>query len=46
MAQNLNYKTDSSYCYKDDTSNCTKYGRLYNFAVAVGICLAWLNGTR
>ena len=36
MAQNLNYKTDSSYCYKDDTSNCTKYGRLYNFAVAVG----------
>ena len=36
MAQNLNYKTDSSFCYKDDTSNCTKYGRFYNFAVAVG----------
>ena len=35
MAQNLNYKTDSSFCYKDDTSYCTKYGRLYNFATAV-----------
>jgi len=29
MAENLNYKTDSSLCYKLADSNCTKYGRLY-----------------
>ena len=29
MAENLNYKTDSSFCYKWADSNCTKYGRLY-----------------
>ena len=41
MAENLNYKVDSSYCYgqtKSDpkTENCTKYGRLYTWATAVG----------
>ena len=29
MAQNLNYKTDSSFCYKDEDSYCAKFGRLY-----------------
>ena len=29
MAQNLNYKTDSSFCYKDEESYCAKFGRLY-----------------
>ena len=29
MAENLNYETDSSYCYHDSTSYCDKYGRLY-----------------
>jgi len=29
MAENLNYKTDKSYCYGDVESNCSKYGRLY-----------------
>ena len=36
MAENLNFKTDSSYCYKDEDSNCTKYGRLYRWVAAVG----------
>ena len=35
MAQNLNFKTDSSFCYNDEESNCTKYGRLYTWAAAV-----------
>lgn len=29
MAENLNYKTANSYCYKDNADNCTIYGRLY-----------------
>ena len=37
MAHNLNYETDAgSYCYKDSTKYCTKYGRLYTWATAVG----------
>ena len=35
MAENLNYKVDSSFCYKKDESNCAKYGRLYRWAAAV-----------
>ena len=35
MAQNLNYETDSSFCYKDKEIYCTKYGRLYYWASAV-----------
>ncbi len=36
MAENLNYDAgDSSYCYKDDNSNCEKYGRLYTWNAAV-----------
>ena len=29
MAENLNFVTDSSFCYDDVPANCTKYGRLY-----------------
>ena len=36
MAENLNYKVDSSFCYNNDESNCAKYGRLYKWAAAVG----------
>ena len=36
MAQNLNYETANSYCYNDNDSNCTKYGRLYTWVAAVG----------
>jgi uncharacterized protein (TIGR02145 family) len=35
MAENLNYETNNSYCYDDNASNCTKYGRLYTWAAAV-----------
>ena len=36
MAENLNYTDgDSSYCYKDDSSNCEKYGRLYTWNAAI-----------
>ncbi|SHM35375.1 major paralogous domain-containing protein [Fibrobacter sp. UWR3] len=38
MAQNLNYETANSYCYKDSASNCTKYGRLYTWAAATTAC--------
>lgn len=36
MSENLNYKTAKSYCYGDKESNCSKYGRLYTWAAAVG----------
>lgn len=38
MAQNLNYETANSYCYKDDATNCIKYGRLYTWAAAKKAC--------
>lgn len=40
MAQNLNYGGDASAvgtCYSNDPANCTKYGRLYDWATAMGI---------
>jgi uncharacterized protein (TIGR02145 family) len=37
MAQNLNYRTDSSYCYNNDTANCSLYGRLYKWGAAMGL---------
>ena len=36
MAENLNFETDSSFCYNNEDSNCAKYGRLYRWAAAVG----------
>lgn len=36
MAKNLNYETADSYCYGDDASNCTSYGRLYSWPLSVG----------
>ena len=38
MAQNLNYATDSSYCYNDNPDNCAKYGRLYTWDAAMKAC--------
>lgn len=35
MAENLNYKTEGSFCYGDDPANCTKYGRLYVWVAAI-----------
>ena len=39
MAENLNYKVDSSWCgggSDENEGDCTKYGRLYTWAAAVG----------
>ena len=38
MAENLNFATDSSFCYDDTPANCTKYGRLYQESDAVKAC--------
>jgi uncharacterized protein (TIGR02145 family) len=40
MAENLNYKTDSSWCYDNKDSNCKKYGRLYHWDAAMKACPA------
>ena len=40
MAENLNYQSENSYCYKDDVNNCAKYGRLYEWASAKTGCPA------
>jgi len=39
MAENLNYRTDSSWCYNNTDSNCIKYGRLYAWNAANKACL-------
>jgi uncharacterized protein (TIGR02145 family) len=38
MAENLNYQTGMSRCYDDDSSNCVKYGRLYDWNTANSAC--------
>lgn len=38
MAENLNYRTDDSYCYDDEPANCRKYGRLYTWKAALNAC--------
>ena len=35
LAENLNYATDNSYCYKGDASACSTYGRFYSFVDAL-----------
>jgi uncharacterized protein (TIGR02145 family) len=39
-AKNLNYKTDSSWCYQDNSVNCKRYGRLYDWNTAITACPA------
>jgi len=42
MTQNLNYETDSSWCYENKESNCRKYGRLYAWNAAKKACpIGW-----
>jgi len=36
MAENLNYDATNSKCYSNSEANCTQYGRLYNWATAMG----------
>lgn len=38
LAENLNYKTQDSYCYNDNESNCKKHGRLYSWKAALYAC--------
>ncbi len=40
MAENLNYNpgTGNSACYENQTSNCNKYGRLYDWSTAMAAC--------
>jgi uncharacterized protein (TIGR02145 family) len=38
MAENLNYKTDSAWCYRDSSYYCAKYGRLYTWDAARKAC--------
>lgn len=35
MAENLNYKTENSYCYLEEESYCNLYGRLYTWDAAM-----------
>jgi len=38
MAENLNYEHDSSWCFSNDTAECSTYGRLYKWEQADTIC--------
>lgn len=38
MAENLNYETENSVCYKNYPAYCEKYGRLYNWVDAKTAC--------
>ena len=38
MTENLNYDANGSVCYKNDSGNCAKYGRLYNWSAASTAC--------
>ena len=37
--QNLNVKTEDSWCYENDSASCAKYGRLYTYDAAKSVCL-------
>ena len=36
--RNLNYESANSWCYDNDTANCTIYGRLYDWETALVVC--------
>jgi len=38
MAENLNCDVAGSLCYDNDPDNCSKYGRLYDWATAMDVC--------
>ena len=38
MAENLNFETDSSFCYSDSAKYCAKFGRLYTWTAAMNAC--------
>jgi uncharacterized protein (TIGR02145 family) len=40
MAENLNYEASGSKCYDNNSGNCAKYGRLYDWNTAKKVCPA------
>jgi len=38
LQKNMNYKTGSSWCYDDNSTNCDTYGRLYDWETALNVC--------
>jgi uncharacterized protein (TIGR02145 family) len=47
MAENLNYETEESYCFKTAPAKCEKYGRLYSWYDAIKACpVGWHLPTR
>ena len=41
MAQNLNYATANSWCYRNSLENCSNYGRLYQWTAAMNLDKAY-----
>jgi len=37
MAENLNYNATGSKCYRNSEANCEKYGRLYDWSMAMAL---------
>lgn len=37
-AENMNYKTENSFCFNDSLDYCEKYGRLYKWDDAMSVC--------
>ena len=38
MAENLNFKTENSFCYNNNDQKCNVYGRLYTWDAAMSSC--------
>jgi len=38
MRENLNFETDSSWCYDNNNAHCAKFGRLYHWQAATTAC--------
>lgn len=38
MQNNMNFQTGNSWCYENNSSNCTTYGRLYDWETALKVC--------
>ena len=43
MTRNLNVPVEGSMCYNDSAENCEKYGRMYTWAMAMGLDTAYDN---
>ena len=38
MAENLNFKSETSFCYNNNEAYCDAYGRMYGYEAAVESC--------